>query len=466
MPQPNSKHNNLLDIYERISDAFFAFDNNQRLTYLNKKAGIFFKDKHKAATGIEIRELFPEQFCAAFLKGCNQAMQTQQPVVQEDYFALAGLYFQYRIYPSESGISVLMQDITDRIKANEKISESELRFRTLTKNAPVGIFETDADGLTTYVNQTWLNYTGLSFEEAIGDAWMYIIHPEDMVSQVNSWKDKTQKIEPSETEYRIINKNGQLRWVNGKAIPVINASGKVTGYIGTIADVTELKTALELLNERTEQLRELSAHLQNIRETERTNIAREIHDELGQQLTALKMDIAWLSKKNINDNDDVKCKFDDAIILVDEMVKSIRRIGTELRPSIIDDLGLNAAMEWQVFEFRQRSGILVSFNNLFDDANINPAISIGLFRILQESLTNIARHSKAKQVRVGMEKTGNAVLLLIQDDGIGFNLAHKKNGQAFGLIGINERAAMLNGQCTIDSSPGRGTNIAVQIPLH
>ncbi|MEZ5029057.1 MAG: ATP-binding protein [Ferruginibacter sp.] len=170
--------------------------------------------------------------------------------------------------------------------------------------------------------------------------------------------------------------------------------------------------------------------------------------------------------KNINCNDDVKCKFDDAIILVDEMVKSIRRIGTELRPSIIDDLGLNAAMEWQVFEFGQRSGIEVKFKNTFDDININPAISINLFRILQESLTNIARHSKAKQVRINLEKTGNNILLMIQDDGIGFNKTSKKNGRAFGLLGINERVAMLNGQSSIETAPGRGTNIIVVLPLH
>lgn len=466
MPPIKSIQNNLSCIYERISDAFMAFNNKRQLVYLNKTAEKYIHKKQEDALGKDIEELFPGQYCSSFLNGCNRAMQIRQAVVQEEYYALAGLYFQYRIYPSESGITVLMQDITERIKAEEKISESELRFRTLTKDAPVGIFETDANGLTTYVNQTWLNYTGLSFEEAIGDAWMYIIHPEDRAKQVNSWKEKTQKIEPSETEYRIINKNGQLRWVNGKAIPVINSSGKVTGYIGTIADVTDLKKALDLLNERTVQLSELSAHLQNIRENERTHIAREIHDELGQQLTALKMDIAWLSKKNINSNDDVKCRFDDAIILVDEMVKSIRRIGTELRPSIIDDLGLNAAMEWQVFEFGQRSGIVVKFKNTFDDININPAISISLFRILQESLTNIARHSKAKQVRINLEKTGNNILLMIQDDGIGFNKTSKKNGRAFGLLGINERVAMLNGQSSIETAPGKGTNIKVVLPLH
>lgn len=466
MPSSDLKENNPADIYERVCDAFIAIDNNRHLTYINKKAEELLQKKQQYVIGKDILEIFPQDSFPAFFDACNKAMQKQQMIVEEDFSALNSLYLQYRIYPSANGLSVLINDITERKKTEEKIAESELRFRTLTKDAPVGIFETDAKGLTTYVNQTWLNYTGLSYEEAIGDAWMYIIHPEDRKNQVSSWKAKTKNIEPSETEYRIINKNGQLRWVNGKAIPVINSSGKVTGYIGTIADVTELKIALELLNERTEQLRELSTHLQTIRENERMHIAREIHDELGQQLTALKMDIVWLSKKNINGHEDVRNKFEDAISLIDETVRSIRRIATELRPSIIDDLGLNAALEWQVTEFRQRSDISVSFRNAFDDVNMNPAISISLFRILQESLTNIARHSQAKNVRVSLEKSGNAVLLAIQDDGIGFDKTLKKSSQAFGLIGINERAAMLNGQCSIDSTPGGGTNITVQIPLH
>ncbi|HQW83850.1 MAG TPA: PAS domain S-box protein [Ferruginibacter sp.] len=465
MPLVASKENNLPNIFDRICDAFIAFDNNKQLIYLNTKAKTLLQKEGMYAIGKTIEDLFSKFNCTAFLNGCNLAMQSQQMVVKEEMCALNNLYLQFRIYPSADGISVLIHDITKRKNAEEEITESELRFRTLTKNAPVGIFETDANGLTTYVNQTWLNYTGLSFEEAIGDAWMYIIHPEDRANQVKSWKNKTQNIEPSETEYRIINKNGQVRWVNGKAIPVINSSGKVSGYIGTIADVTELKIALELLNERTKQLGELSAHLQNIRENERTHIAREIHDELGQQLTALKMDISWLSKKNCNDHVDVKMKFEDAIILIDDTVKSIRRIGTELRPSIIDDLGLNAAMEWQVVEFRQRLDIEIKFVNTFDDTKIDPTISISLFRILQESLTNIARHSKANEVNVGMEKTGNAVQLFIQDDGVGFNITHNKNSKTFGLMGIKERVAMLNGQCSIISTPGKGTHIAVQIPL-
>jgi len=736
-------------------------------------------------------------------------------------------------------------DISKKKKAEKKISESELRFRTLTSTAPVGIFETDDKGLTTYVNEAWLEYTGLSFEEAMGDAWMALIHPDDRDMEVNTWYSKTEKAEISHSEYRIIDKHGKIRWINGKAVPLVDKDGKIAGYIGTITDVTERKLAMEFLkqneetlnkaqgisrtgswelnpftsemtwskeqyrifeleghppetlyeayknkyhpddlpkleevmkravekaegftyehriicndgsvkyilgigevvldadgkvislkgtgqditenkkienqilqshqkmdtlintidgivweadavtfkfifvskkaeqilgypveqwiaeenfwadhmhpddsawaveyclshtkekrkydfeyrmiakngavvwlrdivtvitqfnqpmqlrgimvditerkkaeeeisysasllenvsdailsldierrilswnkaseqmygftkeevlgkripelvvfefpgtnneavfkevfdkgnwkgeiffihpkngqpiivlgninllknaegeitgfiatskditdrkqvenalNERTEQLRELSTHLQEVREEERTNIAREIHDELGQQLTGLKMDITWLKKRVKADDPVIKNKFSESIKLIDASVRTIRRIVTELRPSIIDDLGLNAAIEWHVVDFGKKLGVVIQYHNDFDDENIKPAISIGLFRILQESLTNIAKHAQAKNVTIKIEQAGDEIHLSVQDDGIGFDTGIKQIDKTFGLLGIKERAHKMNGHCLINSKPGAGTKIEVYIPLH
>ena len=315
-------------------------------------------------------------------------------------------------------------------------------------------------------------YSGLSYEEAMHNEWMNMIHPEDREAQINNWYNKSKKGEPSFSEYRIINKSGQLRWVNGGAIPLIDKKGSITGYIGTIADVTEIKQALELLkqshealNERTEQLRELSTHLQKIREDERRKIAHEIHDELGQQLTGLKMDIAWLKKKLKPEDPLIENKFDDTIILIEATVRSIRRIVTELRPSVIDDLGLNAALEWQANDFAERAGIKIKYKNTFDDLNTDSNISIGLFRILQESLTNIAKHARAKKVIVDISKVKDMLQLTVQDDGVGFDTAVKGTDLTFGLLGIKERTYMMKGDFLIYSQPGKGTKITVSIPM-
>lgn len=461
----NNQNIGLPNYCNNISDAFIAVDNNLQIVYINSKAANLFYNHIDNPIGSQLSDFFSKDEYSFFYKAFLKALKMQELTVLDEYMNRDASCFQVRIYPSANGLSILIIDITQQKKSEEKIIESELRFRTLTKNAPVGIFETDVNGYTTYVNQTWLNYTGLSFQEAMGDNWMRIIHPEDRELQVTSWQTKTRNIEPSQTEYRIINNKGELRWMNGKAVPVINSAGKVTGYIGTITDVTDLKTALELLNERSGQLAELSTHLQNIRENERMNIAREIHDELGQQLTALKMDIAWLNRRMSVEDHVVKHKFEDAIKLIDETVKSIRRIATELRPSLLDDLGLNAAIEWEVKEFNERSGVKINFIKLEDDANINPLISIGLFRILQESLTNIARHSLAKQAMISLIKTNNVLRLCIQDDGIGFTTSEPKRIQTFGLLGIKERATMLNGESSVTSVPGKGTIIDVRVPL-
>jgi len=256
-----------------------------------------------------------------------------------------------------------------------------------------------------------------------------------------------------------------VRWVNGKAVPVMNAEGKISGYIGIILDVTERKIAQSKLQESSEQLRELSRHLQNVREKERMKIAREIHDELGQQLTGLKMDIAWLMRKTVQDDPVIKAKFDDTLSVIDATVRSIRRIATELRPSIIDDLGLNAAIEWQIAEFRERLDIEVEYENKFDDKNTASDISIGLFRILQESLTNIAKHAGAKKMKIKIEQLDDTIHLFVQDDGIGFDTKQKQTDPTFGLLGIKERAGMMQGQYNITSKPSVGTTIEIKIPL-
>lgn len=177
------------------------------------------------------------------------------------------------------------------------------------------------------------------------------------------------------------------------------------------------------------------------------------------------MDISWLKRKVHPGDTAVNNKFDDAIQLIAEAVKSIRHIVTELRPSIIDDLGLNAAFEWQIEDFSKRLGITFEYQNDFDDAVIGPNVSIGLFRILQESLTNIARHANATKVLINISGVGKMIRLTICDDGIGFDASVKQSSPTFGLLGIKERTYMLNGDCQIYSNPGEGTRISVHIPI-
>jgi signal transduction histidine kinase len=216
----------------------------------------------------------------------------------------------------------------------------------------------------------------------------------------------------------------------------------------------------------TAQLRELSDYLLNIRETERTNIAREIHDELGQQLTILKMDISWLHQK--------LQKYDDAALIqrsgetlkmLNETIKTVRRIATELRPSMLDDLGLIEALEWQSKEFEKRSGIMIDFESGIPHLPVSDAIATSLFRIYQEALTNIARHANAKNVFSKLQLNNDQVILSITDDGSGFDMKTLGVKKTLGLLGMKERTFMMGGRFEINSKRGEGTSIAVTIAL-
>jgi len=236
------------------------------------------------------------------------------------------------------------------------------------------------------------------------------------------------------------------------------------------AMISQLVKAREVLEQKVteaaevnEQLRALSAYLQNVREDERIHIAREMHDELGQLLTGFKMDVSLL-KKRLGDTTDpiVKEKLEYIMMVIDEAVKFVRKLATELRPSILDDLGLIPALEWHSHEFSKRHNIQVDFQSKLPELNTSSVIATGLFRMYQESLTNVARHSNATCVESRLRMLNDQIILSIADNGKGFDtsLTSKKT---LGLLGMKERASMLGGKLEITSSPGKGTTVVISV---
>ncbi len=213
-----------------------------------------------------------------------------------------------------------------------------------------------------------------------------------------------------------------------------------------------------------EQLRDLSAHLQNIREEERIHIAREMHDELGQLLTGFKMDVIAVKRKLEQPVDPLILKRLNSLEAAsDDAIKFVRKLSAELRPSLLDDLGLIAALEWHSQEFESRYGIRTIFQSEMPEITISPLIGTGLFRIFQESLTNIARHAGAHQINAALKKSDQLLKLTIADDGKGFD--PNDNRKTLGLLGMKERAIMIGGELDIHSRPGRGTIITVTIQV-
>jgi len=227
------------------------------------------------------------------------------------------------------------------------------------------------------------------------------------------------------------------------------------------------KRAEERLHESREQLRALSVYLQYVREEERTRIAREVHDELGQALTGIKLDLAWLAARLPRSQRPMLEKVGDMSAHIDATIQAVRRIATELRPGILDDLGLVAALEWQANEFQGRTGITCRVtNSVGPDVQLDADLNTAFFRIYQETLTNVIRHASATRVDVHIAAQEDAVVLTVRDNGRGITPAEIRDRRSIGLLGMGERAALLGGKVDIKGSPGQGTEVTVRIPLH
>ena len=234
--------------------------------------------------------------------------------------------------------------------------------------------------------------------------------------------------------------------------------------LGIGFDISRIKEADNLLRQSEEDLRDLASSLQNVREEERAAIAREIHDELGQQLTAIKLDVSWLDRK-IAEDSIIKERIAGVLAMLTEMIQSIRRISTQLRPSILDDLGLLEALKWLARDFQKRTGIRIELDCPEESLKVEPAVTTGLFRIFQETLTNIARHAEATDVSARLYLEEGRLVLTIMDNGKGFDPAAAKKKKTLGLLGMKERTLMMKGVYEIESQPGKGTSLRFSVPL-
>jgi signal transduction histidine kinase len=246
-------------------------------------------------------------------------------------------------------------------------------------------------------------------------------------------------------------------------IPRLDNKNRMAGVIQIIRDVTERKRAEEAIRRNEEQLRNLTAYIQKVSEIERTNIAREIHDELGQALTVLKIDLSWLRKRLLQDQIPMMEKIDAMSTIIDRTIMTVKKISTDLRPGLLDDLGLSAAIEWQSEEFEKRTGIACRIKIEPKEITFDKDRNTALFRILQETLTNIARHAEATEVDISLQKQDGQIELRVQDNGRGITEEELANPQSYGLMGLRERAILFGGNAVIQGVPGRGTTVTVKI---
>jgi len=351
------------------------------------------------------------------------------------------------------------KDITERKQAETAVRVSEEKYRTLVEQAADSIALYDSDGLLLDTNTSASRLLGYSREEFNGMRLTDVLLPEEIAENPVQFDVLSSGISTVKIR-RMRRKDGTvvITEVRSQQLP----DGR---FLSVIRDMTERIKAEEELKSSYKAVRSLTAHLQNIREEERTNIAREIHDELGQQLTVLKMDVAWLNKRFHGTDEKVNQRLKDLLVMLDETVQSVRRISSQLRPSLLDDLGLTAAMEWQLGEFEKRAGIKTSFNAPHDEIPIPEAAKTALFRIFQESLTNVVRHSGAKKLAVSLKEADHSLVMTIADNGKGFDPQKVGDKKTLGILGMKERTEMIGGTYVINSMPGQGTSVIVSVPV-
>jgi len=363
------------------------------------------------------------------------------------------------------------QNITERKRAEEKLRQAETELRLVVDTIPTQVASTLPDGSLDLVNERWQEYFGLSLKEAQGGGLKEVIHPEDRAEYLVHWQTALVTGEPFEREARLRRADGQYRWVLSRTVPLRNEVGTITKWYGTGIDIEDRKRAEEHLKATSEQLRALSARLSSAREEEGTRIARELHDELGSALTSLRWDLEGIDKLCSEsgdqvDSSQVRENIKGLLGLIDATINTVVRISTELRPSILDDLGLVAAIEWQAQQFQARTGIVCRFDSFLEDPGLSREQTTAVFRILQEALTNILRHSQATRVNIMLEERHGDLVLEVKDNGKGITEEERSGPRSLGLIGMRERAQLAGGRIEIIGATGKGTVLTLRVPIN
>lgn len=362
----------------------------------------------------------------------------------------------------------IVEDVTERKHAEESLRRSEHQLTEAQRLAHIGSWDWDIQSNSLTWSEEMYRIYGLDAREFTPtyDAFMSRVYPEDVAFVAREVGRSLKNLQPLDYHLRIARPDGEVRILHSQAKVVADERGLPLRLYGAAQDVTERVLAEEQLKSSNEKLRALAARLQSVREEESLRIAREIHDELGGAMTGLKIDLAWLHKRMDEATDHcVRQKIASMNEMIDDTIGNIRHISSELRPPVLDDLGLSAAIEWQAREFETRTEITCRITSLAEDVSLDQARAIAIFRIFQEILTNVIRHARATLVEVSLREQNDALTLRVKDNGVGISETDVTDTGSLGLLGMRERALVFGGIISVEGSQGSGTTVTVRIPL-
>ena len=357
-----------------------------------------------------------------------------------------------------------------RVRAERELRENEARFRAIASNIPGTVYQfvlrKGGSGAFAYVSADCARLLGVSPETLHANAGVFreLIVPPDREGYDQALTRSADKLTDLNWEGRIqLPASDETKWINLRSSPRVLDDGALL-WEGVIWNITQSKLAEIEIRRSRQQLQELSDHVEKVKELERTRIAREIHDDIGGNLTAIKIDLLWLTNRLPSDQKPLHEKAGAIERLVDRTMETTQRISRDLRPGILD-LGLIAAIEWQAEEFQRRMGIPCELTTSDDDVFLEQDLCVAIFRIFQETLTNISKYAEATRVDVSLVVGEDVVVLEVFDNGRGIASDQLSKPGSFGIRGMHERARSLGGDVEIEGVPGSGTRIKVEIPL-
>ena len=362
------------------------------------------------------------------------------------------------------GAVIVNEDVTERVRAEDAVRKNEEQLRDVINTIPVIAFIFMPDGSNEFTNRSWQEYTGLSVKDTAGWGWASTVHPDDIAPHLGKWRAAVSAGTTFDNAARYRGTDGQYRWFLVRAVPLRDERGNLLRWYGVLVDIEDRVHAEQALRESADRLQLLSRRLLEVQEEERRHLARELHDEFGQLLATITLQLH--AAKTVA-GEAARSILEECMSILQRGGDQVRSLALELRPTMLDTAGLDATLRWLASQHEQRTGIATEVVGHLNE--VPGEVAIAAFRVIQEALTNVLRHAQAQHIRIELSQNGGAMELLVRDDGVGFDVAKTLDWAAnrghFGLLGMKERVQILGGYLEVDSKPGFGTRIRLSLPL-
>ena len=449
----------MIEILERIRDGFFALDQHHRITYWNKKAEEVLGKPRKQVLSQNIWDCYPDLVGTIFYTEFEKAINTGRAATFEAWEPSGRYCFEVKLAPSVTGISVFFRDITPKKKAEE-----ELRLLSLiAKETDNSVILTDLEGRITWVNEAFTATTGYTFEEVVGQLPEPLLDCPQQDRQAKQYLDeKVRNQEPFQLEIENRKKDGSTFWWEVHYQPLYNSDGTIEQFLSMNTDITERKRLQQRLGREQEQFRKrLTAAAVEASEAERTHVGRELHDNVNQVLTTVKLYLEHMASSESNNRD----LMEKSAQLLQTTITDIRDLSKRLAAPSLGDISIKETLRELVDSIALTKSIKFTLDTCsFKWHQMPQELHLAIYRIAQEQLTNIIKHSNANNVHIALVQKDDFIILEIRDDGVGVQLKNTKAG-GIGIANMMSRAEMFNGKIEIDSEPEKGYTLRAVFPM-